>query len=120
MDDNYHIRLWKTSVEMDAVPKVVLHRILMEQYLWDPNLQQTNILEILDDETDIYQYTAANMSPLLSREYVVLRLETNEFPFFLTYALLISDFYSIICHTYYQKKYPKRLPSLNHPILLLA
>lgn len=76
MDDDYHIRLWKTSVEIDAVPKVILHRILMEQHLWDPNLQQTNILEILDDETDIYQYTAANMSPLPSREYVVLRLET--------------------------------------------
>lgn len=63
------------SVEIDAVPKVILHRILMEQHLWDPNLQQTNILEILDDETDIYQYTAANMSPLPPREYVVLRLE---------------------------------------------
>ncbi|KAM6469679.1 rho GTPase-activating protein 7-like isoform 1-T1 [Liasis olivaceus] len=73
VDDNYHIRLWKTSVEIDAVPKVILHRILMEQHLWDPNLQQTNILEILDDETDIYQYTTANMSPLPSREYVVLR-----------------------------------------------
>ncbi|XP_070595567.1 rho GTPase-activating protein 7-like isoform X1 [Erythrolamprus reginae] len=73
VDDNYHIRLWKNSVEIDAVPKVILHRILMEQHLWDPNLQQTNILEILDDETDIYQYTAANMSPLPSREYVVLR-----------------------------------------------
>uniref|UniRef100_A0A2D4EMW2 START domain-containing protein n=1 Tax=Micrurus corallinus TaxID=54390 RepID=A0A2D4EMW2_MICCO len=73
VDDNYHIRLWKTSVEIDAVPKVILHRILMEQHLWDPNLQQTNILEILDDETDIYQYTTTNMSPLPSREYVVLR-----------------------------------------------
>ncbi|KAG8128764.1 putative Rho GTPase-activating protein [Naja naja] len=78
VDDNYHIRLWKTSVEIDAVPKVILHRILMEQHLWDPNLQQTNILEILDDETDIYQYTTANMSPLPSREYVVLRGRTTE------------------------------------------
>ncbi|KAJ6668026.1 hypothetical protein lerEdw1_016347 [Lerista edwardsae] len=73
VDDNYHVRLWKTSVEIDAVPKVVLHRVLMEQHLWDPSLQQSKILEILDDETDIYHYTTESMSPLPPREYVVLR-----------------------------------------------
>ncbi|XP_042305810.1 rho GTPase-activating protein 7-like isoform X3 [Sceloporus undulatus] len=73
VDDNYHIRLWKASVEIDAAPKVVLYRILMEHHLWDPNLQQTKILEIVDDETDIYHYTTESMSPLPPREYVVLR-----------------------------------------------
>ncbi|XP_061472780.1 rho GTPase-activating protein 7-like isoform X2 [Rhineura floridana] len=73
VDDNYPIRLWKASVEIDAAPKVVLYRVLTEQYLWDPSLQQTKVLEILDDETDIYHYTTESMSPLPPREYVVLR-----------------------------------------------
>ncbi|XP_053145830.1 rho GTPase-activating protein 7-like isoform X2 [Hemicordylus capensis] len=73
VDDNYHVRLWKASVEIDAVPKVVLHRVLMEQHLWEPSLQQAKVLEILDDETDIYHYTTESMSPLPPRDYVVLR-----------------------------------------------
>lgn len=73
VDDNYHVRLWKASVEIDAAPKAVLHRVLMEQHLWDPSLQQSKVLEILDDETDVYHYTTESMSPLPPREYVVLR-----------------------------------------------
>uniref|UniRef100_A0A803U1Q6 Rho-GAP domain-containing protein n=1 Tax=Anolis carolinensis TaxID=28377 RepID=A0A803U1Q6_ANOCA len=73
VDDDNHIRLWKASVEINAAPKVVLYRIMMEHHLWEPNLQQTKILEILDDETDIYHYSTENMFPLLPREYVVLR-----------------------------------------------
>ncbi|XP_044309549.1 rho GTPase-activating protein 7-like [Varanus komodoensis] len=73
VDDNYPVRIWKASVEIDTVPKVILYRILMEQHLWDPSLQQTKILEILDDETDIYHYTVESMFPLPPREYVVLR-----------------------------------------------
>nr|XP_028573317.1 rho GTPase-activating protein 7-like isoform X1 [Podarcis muralis] len=73
VDDNYLVRVWKASAEIDAAPKVVLYRILMEQHLWNPSLQQTRVLEILDDETDIYHYATESMSPLPPREYVVLR-----------------------------------------------
>uniref|UniRef100_A0ABM5FLS7 Rho GTPase-activating protein 7-like isoform X1 n=2 Tax=Pogona vitticeps TaxID=103695 RepID=A0ABM5FLS7_9SAUR len=73
VDDDFCVRLWKASVEIDAAPKVVLHRILMEQHMWDPNLQETKILEIFDDETDVYHYTTESMSPLPPRDYVVLR-----------------------------------------------
>ncbi|XP_067422726.1 rho GTPase-activating protein 7-like isoform X2 [Emydura macquarii macquarii] len=73
VEDNYHVRLWKASTEIDAVPKVILQRILTEQHLWDPSLQQAKIVETWDDETDIYHYTTESMSPLLPREYVVLR-----------------------------------------------
>uniref|UniRef100_A0A7M4EBK8 Rho GTPase-activating protein 7-like n=1 Tax=Crocodylus porosus TaxID=8502 RepID=A0A7M4EBK8_CROPO len=73
VDDNYHIRLWKASTEIDAAPKLILQRILTEQHQWDPSLQQAKILETLDDETDIYHYTTESMSPLPAREYIVLR-----------------------------------------------
>ncbi|XP_077680511.1 rho GTPase-activating protein 7-like [Eretmochelys imbricata] len=73
VEDNYHVRLWKASTEIDATSKVILQRILTEQHLWDPSLQQAKILETWDDETDVYHYTRESMSPLLPREYVVLR-----------------------------------------------
>ncbi|XP_030428999.1 rho GTPase-activating protein 7-like isoform X1 [Gopherus evgoodei] len=73
VEDNYHVRLWKASTEINAAPKVILQRILTEQHLWDPSLQQAKILETWDDETDVYHYTTESMSPLLPRDYVVLR-----------------------------------------------
>ncbi|XP_074865935.1 rho GTPase-activating protein 7-like isoform X2 [Carettochelys insculpta] len=73
VEDNYHVRLWKASTEIDATPKVILQRILTEQHLWDSSLQQAKILETWDDETDVYHYTTESMSPLLPRDYVVLR-----------------------------------------------
>ncbi|XP_077183263.1 rho GTPase-activating protein 7-like isoform X2 [Paroedura picta] len=73
VEDNCCLRLWRASVEIDATPKAVLHRVLMEQHLWDPSLQQSKILEVLDDDTDIYHYTTESMSPLPLRDHVVLR-----------------------------------------------
>uniref|UniRef100_A0A8D0L558 Rho GTPase-activating protein 7-like n=1 Tax=Sphenodon punctatus TaxID=8508 RepID=A0A8D0L558_SPHPU len=73
VDDNYCVRMWKASAEIDAAPKAVLLRILMEQHLWDPCLQRAKILETLDDETEIYHYTTESMPPLPPREFVVLR-----------------------------------------------
>ncbi|XP_060096596.1 rho GTPase-activating protein 7-like isoform X2 [Heteronotia binoei] len=73
VDDNCYLRLWRASVEMYATPKAVLHRVLMEQHLWDPSLQQSKILEVLDDDTNIYHYTTESMSPLPPRDHVILR-----------------------------------------------
>ncbi|XP_015262796.1 PREDICTED: rho GTPase-activating protein 7-like [Gekko japonicus] len=73
VEDNCYLRLWRASVEIDATPKAVLHRVLMEQHLWDPRLQQSKILEVLDDDTDIYHYTTESMSPLPGRDHVILR-----------------------------------------------
>lgn len=73
VEDNGYLRLWRASVEMDATPKAVLHRVLMEQHLWDPSLRQSKILEVLDDDTDIYHYTTESMSPLPLRDHVILR-----------------------------------------------
>ncbi|XP_053574547.1 rho GTPase-activating protein 7 [Bombina bombina] len=71
--DEYPIRLWKTSVEIEGTPQMVLQHILREQHTWDPNLQQSKIIETLDEDTEIYHYSSENMSPLPPKEYVVLR-----------------------------------------------
>ncbi|XP_018418039.1 PREDICTED: rho GTPase-activating protein 7-like [Nanorana parkeri] len=71
--NDYPIRLWKVSIELDATPYVALQYILREQHTWDPNLQQSKILETLDEDTEIYHYSIESMPPVPCKEYVVLR-----------------------------------------------
>nr|XP_033783023.1 rho GTPase-activating protein 7-like isoform X2 [Geotrypetes seraphini] len=73
VEDVYPVRMWKASVEIEASPKVILQHILREQRAWDPNLLQGKVIRTLDEETEIYHYMTASLSPLPSREYVVLR-----------------------------------------------
>ncbi|XP_053321327.1 rho GTPase-activating protein 7-like isoform X2 [Spea bombifrons] len=71
--NDYPLRLWKVSVEIEATPHMVLQHILREQHTWDPNLNQSKIIETLDEDTEIYHYSTESMSSLPSKEYVVLR-----------------------------------------------
>ncbi|XP_030067418.1 rho GTPase-activating protein 7 [Microcaecilia unicolor] len=73
VEDVYPVRLWKASVEIEASPKVILQHILREHHAWDPNVLQAKVIRTLDEETEIYHYTTASLSPLSSREYMVLR-----------------------------------------------
>ncbi|XP_029439971.1 rho GTPase-activating protein 7-like isoform X2 [Rhinatrema bivittatum] len=73
VEDVHPVRLWKVSAEIEASPKVILQHILREQHAWDPNLVQAKVIKTLDEETEIYHYTTASLSPLPLREYVVLR-----------------------------------------------
>ncbi|XP_069510399.1 rho GTPase-activating protein 7-like [Ambystoma mexicanum] len=72
-DDRYPVRLWKSATEIEATPKEILQHILKEHRSWDPRLLQEKIIETLDDETEIYQYSTESLAPLPPRDYVVLR-----------------------------------------------
>lgn len=65
-------------VEVPATPGEVLHRLLTERSLWLADLQQEKVLEILDKQTDLYQYSCRSMVPQPSCEYVVLRSEPHK------------------------------------------
>ncbi|XP_072255085.1 rho GTPase-activating protein 7-like [Pyxicephalus adspersus] len=71
--DEYPIRLWKVSIELNATPNEALQYILREQHTWDPSLHQSKILETLDEDTEIYHYTTESMPPTPCKEYIVLR-----------------------------------------------
>ncbi|KAM5172439.1 rho GTPase-activating protein 7-like isoform 2-T2 [Mantella aurantiaca] len=71
--NDYPIRLWKVSIELNTIPYVALQYILREQHTWDPSLQQFKILETLDEDTEIYHYTTESMPPIPCKDYVVLR-----------------------------------------------
>uniref|UniRef100_A0A8C5QBE5 StAR-related lipid transfer protein 13 n=1 Tax=Leptobrachium leishanense TaxID=445787 RepID=A0A8C5QBE5_9ANUR len=72
-NNDFPLRLWKVCTEIEGSPQMVLQHILREQHTWDPNLQQSKIIETLDEDTEIYHYSTESMPPLPSKDYVILR-----------------------------------------------
>ncbi|KAF3705762.1 StAR-related lipid transfer protein 13 START domain-containing protein 13 [Channa argus] len=73
VEDGNPLRRWRVCVEVSATPNEVLQRLLKERHLWQTDLQQEKVLESLDKQTDVYQYSCFNMVPQPSCDYVVLR-----------------------------------------------
>nr|XP_057943403.1 stAR-related lipid transfer protein 13 isoform X2 [Doryrhamphus excisus] len=71
--DGNPLRRWRVSTEVTATPTEVLQRLLRERPRWHVELQQEKVLETLDKQTDVYQYSCHNMVPQPSTDYVVLR-----------------------------------------------
>ena len=61
-------------MEVPAMPEDILKRLLKEQHLWDADLLDAKVIEILDSQTDIYQYVQNSLAPHPARDSVVLRL----------------------------------------------
>ncbi|KYO46035.1 hypothetical protein Y1Q_0021618 [Alligator mississippiensis] len=74
------LRLWKSTIEVPAMPEEILNRLLKEQHLWDEDLLDSKVIETLDSQTDIYQYVQNSMAPHPARDFVVLRTWRTNFP----------------------------------------
>ncbi|XP_044520393.1 rho GTPase-activating protein 7-like [Gracilinanus agilis] len=73
VEENSHLLLWKASVDIHAAPQTIFQHVLRAQLAWDHTLQQAVVLEVLNEEADIYHYTVKSMTPLPAQDYVVLR-----------------------------------------------
>uniref|UniRef100_A0A7N6A900 StAR-related lipid transfer protein 13 n=2 Tax=Anabas testudineus TaxID=64144 RepID=A0A7N6A900_ANATE len=73
VEDGNPLRRWRVCVEVSATPGEVLLRLLKERHLWETELQQEKVLETLDKQTDVYQYSYRNIAPQPSCDFVVLR-----------------------------------------------
>ncbi|XP_060039251.1 rho GTPase-activating protein 7 isoform X3 [Erinaceus europaeus] len=74
------LRLWRATIEVPAMPEEILKRLLKEQHLWDVDLLDSKVIEILDSQTEIYQYVQNSMAPHPARDYVVLRTWRTNLP----------------------------------------
>ncbi|XP_048186509.1 rho GTPase-activating protein 7 [Perognathus longimembris pacificus] len=74
------LRLWRSTIEVPATPEEVLTRLLKEQHLWDVDLLDSKVIEILDSQTEIYQYVQNSMAPHPARDYVLLRTWRSNLP----------------------------------------
>ncbi|XP_043846037.1 rho GTPase-activating protein 7-like isoform X1 [Dromiciops gliroides] len=73
VEENSHLLLWKACIDIHAAPQDIFQRVLRAQLSWDHTLQQAAVLEVLNEEADIYHYTVKSMTPLPAQDYVVLR-----------------------------------------------
>ncbi|XP_077984954.1 rho GTPase-activating protein 7-like isoform X2 [Glandiceps talaboti] len=78
--DGHPLRLWKCSVEVEAPPAELLHRVLRERHMWDDDFVKWRTVEKLDQETEVFQYVRNNMAPHPSRDYCVLRRWRTDLP----------------------------------------
>ncbi|KAJ7356191.1 Dynein light chain Tctex-type [Desmophyllum pertusum] len=75
--DGYPLRLWRCVVEVNASPDDVIRRILYERHLWDEDLESWDMIEKIDDNTDVFFYTTKSMILQPNRQHVVLRSWTD-------------------------------------------
>ncbi|CAF3848314.1 unnamed protein product, partial [Rotaria magnacalcarata] len=73
LDDGHPLGLWKCSVEIEAPPIEILNRLLNERHSWDDDFQSGTIIEQLNQNTHVYQYTLNSMAPLASRYFCEVR-----------------------------------------------
>ncbi|KAM9441442.1 stAR-related lipid transfer protein 8 isoform 1-T1 [Clarias gariepinus] len=78
--DGHPIRLWRVSVEIEAPPNVVLHRVLRERHLWDEDLLHSRVIESLESDTEVFHYITDSMAPHPRRDFVVLRRWRTDLP----------------------------------------
>lgn len=73
VEDEYPLRLWKATSEVGALPEKILQRLLKEQHMWDVDMQESEIIDSLGDNADVYRYVTQSLIPQPPREYLVLR-----------------------------------------------
>ncbi|XP_012215214.1 stAR-related lipid transfer protein 13 [Linepithema humile] len=78
--DGHPLRLCRVSTEVEAPPNELLHRVLRERHIWDPQLLKYRLVNKLDTNVEVFQYATGNMSPLPARDYCVLRSWRNDLP----------------------------------------
>ncbi|XP_050985600.1 stAR-related lipid transfer protein 13 isoform X1 [Labeo rohita] len=78
--DGNPLRSWRVSVEVEAPPSVVLNRVLRERHLWDVDLMNWKVCEVVDRQTEVFQYVLNCMPPHPSRDFVVLRSWRTDLP----------------------------------------
>ncbi|XP_056612801.1 stAR-related lipid transfer protein 13 isoform X2 [Triplophysa dalaica] len=78
--DGNPLRRWRVAVEVEAPPSVVLNRVLRERHLWDVDLTNWKVCEVLDRQTEVFQYVLNSMPPHPSRDFLVLRSWRTDLP----------------------------------------
>ncbi|XP_058793832.1 rho GTPase-activating protein 7 isoform X4 [Phymastichus coffea] len=78
--DGHPLRLWRVTTEVEAPPEELLHRVLRERHIWDPQLLKYRQVAKLDANAEVFQYATGNMSPLPARDYCVLRSWQTDLP----------------------------------------
>lgn len=73
VSDGYPLRLWRAETNIHASPEEILKRIVNERHLWDDEIIHWDVLEQLDETTDVFYYETQSIAPSIKRDFVILR-----------------------------------------------
>jgi len=73
MNDGYPLRLWRAVTSVHASPEEILKRLVHERHLWDDSIVQWEVLETLDETSDVFYYETQSVAPSVKRDFVILR-----------------------------------------------
>ncbi|XP_076262663.1 rhoGTPase activating protein isoform X2 [Rhynchophorus ferrugineus] len=71
--DGIPLRLWKVTADIEAPPLEVLHRLIRERHVWDPDLHSAKIVTQLEQNSEIFQFVRRSVAPRPNEEYCVVR-----------------------------------------------
>lgn len=71
--DGIPLRVWKVCAEIEAPPSEVLHRILRERHIWDPDIRAIKCVMQLETRSEVFQLVRGSTAPRPAEEYLVVR-----------------------------------------------
>ena len=72
-DDDFPLRLWKLTIELEGSAAQILNKLLRHRAQWDEDLLESRVVEALASQTEIFQYAVHVMPPQPSRDFCELR-----------------------------------------------
>uniref|UniRef100_A0A1I8G2C9 Rho-GAP domain-containing protein n=1 Tax=Macrostomum lignano TaxID=282301 RepID=A0A1I8G2C9_9PLAT len=73
LDDKCPLRLWKAVMNVEADPTRILNRIVQDKASWDPDVLNSELVEMIDDNSDVTRFTLTSPPAQPAREQCVLR-----------------------------------------------
>lgn len=77
VDDGCPLWMWRGSVEVEAPPAELLHRLLREQALWDRSLHHAAVVQALSEDAEVYRCLRQDWGHILGsrpqQEHLLLR-----------------------------------------------
>lgn len=71
--DGHALRVWRISIEVEAPPVELLHRVLRERHLWDPALSMFKVITRLDSAAELVHFVRNSMPPHPPRDFAIIR-----------------------------------------------
>jgi len=72
-DDDFPLRLWKLSIDLNASASSILTKLLRARAHWDEDLLESRVVQVLGAQVEIFQYAVHCMAPQPSRDFCELR-----------------------------------------------
>ncbi|XP_062513642.1 stAR-related lipid transfer protein 13-like isoform X3 [Corticium candelabrum] len=78
--DGLQLWLWRGVTEVATDSQQIMHRLLRERHLWDADIVKWRVIETLDEQSEVFEYSVHSMAPHPTRDYCTLRSWRTDLP----------------------------------------